>query len=996
MTTTDIAIIGMSALFPGARDLRAFWQNILDKADHVQDAPDDWTRNYLDPSSTDPERIYTRKVGLLGDLTEFNPLEFGVLPTSVDAGEPDHFLALKLARDALKDAGYLDRPFVGEKTGIILGRGSNPNRGSTTALQYGLVADQTVDLIRQLLPELDEPTLQTIRKDLKAQLPPLPPEAAPGLVSNVASGRIANRLNLMGPNYMIDAACSSSLIAVELAIKELTSGRSAMMLAGGTQSSMPPQIYMLFCRLGALARQGTIRPFDKNAMGTLLGEGVGFLVLKRLADAIQDGDRVYAVLKGVGTSSDGKALGLLAPRFEGQVLALERAYGESGVDPRTVQLVEAHGTGIPVGDQTEIRTLRHIFGDRQKPLPHCALGSVKSMIGHCIPASGVASIIKMSLSLYHKVLPPTLCDEINPNLKIEETPFYINTETRPWIHGGKTPRRAAVNAFGFGGINTHAVLEEYTGPQPSQPKQLNQHWPFELLVCTGETREGLVVNVQKVLKRLELAPVLTLANLAYTLALETPGPHRLAVVAKDLPDLHKKLTQAIEKLAGSDRAKLQGRNGVYYEEVDPNQPAPKTAFLFPGQGGQYVNMLADLCMYFPVARQWFDFLDETFAERVQLPSHYIFPPPTVLTPAERQRAADELFSMDLSSESVYTATMAMYELLKEFQVVSDVMVGHSTGENMVLEAAGVSHVHTWERRREILRGVNRIYLELEASADITKGANLSVGAVDRDFLDQILVEYTDRVFMSVDNCPNQVVLYGSELDIESIAARLKVAGGICARLPFVYPYHTPLFEKVADILHRYYSTFTEGGPPHTPVYSCATAQSYPQTRDEILAIAAGQWSSRVRFRETIENLYDQENIRVFIEVGPSGNLTAFVNDILKGRDFLALASNNQRRTGLEHIEHLLARLFVKGMTVDLGNLFRHREVQLVDLEPVAPTKPARAIPIINLLLPEMKLGEAVAQQVRDKLRPATPTAVKSVALPSFLTVTAAISTPPPE
>jgi len=260
----DIAIIGMSALFPRAKGLQAYWQNILNKVKAIEEAPDAWAKPYFDPNSQENDRLYTRKGGFLGDLAEFNPLEFGIMPNSVDGGEPDHFLALKLCWEALKDANYLERPFNREKTGIIIGRGTYINRGYNTLLQHGQIVDQTLNVIQQLLPELETETLSEVRQQLKATLPPFTAEMAPGLVPNVITGRIANRLDLKGPNYIVDAACASSLISIDLAIKELQSGRCDMVLAGGVHASTPPQINMIFCQLGALSR-GDLSPFGQSA-----------------------------------------------------------------------------------------------------------------------------------------------------------------------------------------------------------------------------------------------------------------------------------------------------------------------------------------------------------------------------------------------------------------------------------------------------------------------------------------------------------------------------------------------------------------------------------------------------------------------------------------------------------------------------------------------------------------------------------------------------------
>ncbi|MBK1989424.1 acyltransferase domain-containing protein [Sphaerospermopsis aphanizomenoides BCCUSP55] len=965
----DIAIIGMSSLFAGSRNVDAFWQNILKKIDHVQDAPDDWAVPYFDPNSSDfteLSRIYTRKVGLLGDLAEFNPLEFGVPPTSVSGSEPDHFLALKLARDALQDSGYLDRQFNRERTGIILGRGATPNRGTVTGLQHGVILDQLTELFQKLLPELDQETLTEIRNELKASVPPLPPEAGPGLVSNIAVGRIANRLDLKGPSYMIDAACSSSLIAAELAIKELRSGQSDMMLVGGVQASMPPQIYMLFCKLKALSRT-KIRPFDQAAAGTLLGEGCGFLVLKRLADAERDGDKIYAVLKQVGLSSDGKALGLLAPRLEGEVLALERAYSEADIDPATVSLIEAHGTGIPVGDKTEIKALTQVFGSRQGKLPQCGLGSVKSMIGHCIPASGIAGFIKLSLALHHKILPPTLCDQVNPDLGLEETPFYINTQTRPWIHGNQeSPRRAGISAFGFGGVNAHAILEEYTGPNTSD-QQFYSQWPHELFIFSGENKQDLLALGQQVQQYLQANPLPSLVDLAFTLASYETGNYRLAIVAENANDLQKKLKQALEKIAQPDCQHLQTRNGVYYATPAVNSQESKTAFLFPGEGSQYVNMLADLCLYFPGVREWFDISDATFTGLWEtLPSQFVFPPPTCLTDEEKQMLSQGLYNIDVATETVFTADIALYHLLSQFGIKPDVMVGHSTGEYAALSASGIIQADHLDDQIKIKRNLNQIYKELEAANTIPRGVLLTVGALDSQVVENLLQQFEGKLFLAMDNCPNQKILFGAGEVIKEVAHQVKTLGGIYQELPFDRAYHTPLFLEMGQVLIRYYADLPVG-TAHTPLYSCASVAPFPNEADAIRELVARQWSSRVRFSEIIERLYE-EGVRTFIEVGPSNNLTSFVEDILRKREFLAIASNSQRKSGLEQLLLLLGRLFVKGTKLDWTPLYQCRNAKLVDLDSSnAATLNQKSSPVLNLLVPKMSLSSELIEKVRSKL-----------------------------
>lgn len=457
----DIALIGMAGLFPEAPDVAAFWSNILAGRCCISEHPAPDARRVLDPNPAEFARVYNIRGGFLGALTTFDPLAYGVMPDSVAGGDPDHFLALRIAAEALADAGLASKAFPRERTDVIIGHGTYINPGNVNWMQHGVVLDQTMDLLRAWAPNLSDAERAAIRQSLRASLPPLEPQTLPSLIPNILAGRIANRLDLMGANYVIDAACASSLLAVDQAIKNLLLDRADLALVGGVQACVPLPALMVFTQLKALTRGAAPRPFAADADGTLLGEGVGFVVLKRLGDARRDGDRIYAVIKGTGVASDGRASGLLAPRLDGETLAIRRAYEAAGVDPGSVQLIEAHGTGIPLGDATEIRALKNVFGGRNGRTATCAVGSVKSMIGHCIPAAGMASLIKTTLALHHRVLPPTLgCEVAHPDLGLDDTPFYLNTETRPWIHGGATPRRAGVSSMGFGGINTHCVLEE--------------------------------------------------------------------------------------------------------------------------------------------------------------------------------------------------------------------------------------------------------------------------------------------------------------------------------------------------------------------------------------------------------------------------------------------------------------------------------------------------------------------------------------------------------
>ena len=660
-----IAIIGMACLFPQARDLDSFWRNILNKHYAVSEPTESWGADrYFDPDSDADDSLYTKMGGFLGDLYRFNPAEFGIMPNSIDGQEPDQFLALRMASDALKDAGYLDKGVDHTNTGIILGHSTYLHRAQGVMIQHGVVLDQTVELLSQLFPGVSKAELKDIRSLLKSKLPQFTADTAPGVVPNVMTGRIANRLNLMGPNYLIDAACASSLLAVQASMEELRAGRSDLMIAGGVNASSPAEAFMVFSHLGGLSRKSVITPFDKDADGTLLGEGLGTVVLKRLEDAQRDGDRIYAVVKAVGQSSDGRALGLLAPRLEGEVLAVQRAYKQSGVDPVSIGLIEAHGTGIPLGDKTEIEALRQVIGERDNEVPRCAIGSVKSMISHCIPAAGVAGLIKTALALYYKVLPPTICENPSTELGIEDTALYINTETRPWIQPVGKKRRAGVNSFGFGGINTHAVLEEYN--DNSSTAVGLPDWSSELAVFVAEDRSqllNLLATVSDYIEQRGDSPF-TLRDIAYSLVKRPQqGQQRLAVVAADLDDLLGKLKKAAKVLVDKTRHRYQTRSGVFFTD-EPIQG--KLAFVFPGEGAQYPGMLADLAMHFPVVRQWFDFWESIYQGKRDFPTtSSVFMPPTGMTPEVRERVEQRLYSLELGSESMFISCQAIFALLQD-------------------------------------------------------------------------------------------------------------------------------------------------------------------------------------------------------------------------------------------------------------------------------------------------------------------------------------------
>ncbi|MDY6853741.1 MAG: beta-ketoacyl synthase N-terminal-like domain-containing protein [Thermodesulfobacteriota bacterium] len=940
----DIAIIGMACIFPQAPNITTFWQNILDSVDAISEPIPEWEANrYLESG-----RINSSNGGYLKDLYRFDPIEFGIMPNSLDGGEPDHFLALRVAHDALQDAGYIGNGYDHTDTGIILGHSTYLHRGQVSHVQHHIVLDQSLELLRAVFPSLDQRNLSEIRKLLKSKLPQSNTNIAPGLVPNVMTGQIANRLNLKGPNYLIDAACSSSLLAVGAAIDELCNNRCRMMLAGGVNASLPADVCVIFTQLGALSKSGRIRPFEANNDGTLLGEGIGIVVLKRLSHAITDCDRIYAVIRGIGKASDGKGHGLLAPSAEGETLAIERAYSHSGVDPSTVSLIEAHGTGIPLGDKIEISALKNIFGERKGKQGSVAIGSVKSMISHCIPAAGIAGLIKSALALHHRILPPTLCDTVNPELGIDKTPFYVNNTSRPWISRPDIPRRASINAFGFGGINTHAILEQ-APTQALRPKELTK-WPFELCVFSACTLNKLTEKLNEIANLLGRNADYSAGSIAATLAsLDVKNPYRLAIIAKDTEDLIKKIKQALKRLNDNPSVRWSTRNGIIFSK---SPLKGKLAFMFPGEGSQYLGMFEDLALYFEKIRNWFDFWRGLYNEAPgETRTDIIFPPQSELTEQRRKELEMRLNDMDVGSEAVFIASQAMDALLKSLGVTPDVMVGHSTGESSALAASGVLDYYNFTQLADFIRKLNRVYQTVLAEGKIPRGKLLTVGALPQSTVEDEITQLNKDVVIAMDNCVNQLILFGDEESIEAVQKKLSNSGGICVPLPFERGYHTPQFSAVSAAFLNYYENIGLK-VPSIPLYSCAIADRFPDDENGVRQLASAQWATKVRFRETVSKMYC-DDVRYFIEVGPSSNLSSFVNDILGKKEYLSLPTDHRRKNGIEVLLSALAHLYVNGKPLRLKRLFSSRSVMAIDLKEGEQNKQlylplANTMPIIHI------------------------------------------------
>ncbi len=965
----DIAIVGMSCLFPRADGPRQYWENIVRCVDAVGDPPPDWPVHLFAEALGDSEAArQVGRGGYLGDLCRFDPIRYRVMPNSIDGSEPDQFIALRCAIEALADAGYPEIGLNHEKTGVILGRGTWFNRAYATLLDHSLLVDQVVEVLHQLEPDRSRDELALIRAELRRNLPPASAETAPGQVPTVMVGRIANRLNLNGPAYAVDGACASALLAVEHAVHDLRSGRCDAVLVGGVQVSTPALIHFVFSHVDALSRTGRIAPFSAEANGTLLGQGCGILVLKRRTDAERQGHRIYALIKGVGSSSDGAGVGLLAPRQQGQELALRRAYEETGIDTRSIGLIEAHGTGTPLGDLTEVRTLTSCFGQRGPDGANVAMGSVKSMISHLIPASGAAALIKTALALYHRVLPPTLyADKPRAELELDKTPFYLNGQTRPWIHGRQgVPRRAGVNAFGFGGINAHAILEEHVPSDETSLERLERHWPVELVVVSATDRQALAARCQHLAQWVEAAEGAELLDIAAALAAEwndqtaTDAPRTcVAIVARDSHDLVRKLRHVAERLEDAQRERIQDRSGIFWY-AQPLGHQGKLAFVFPGEGAQYVDMLSDLARHFPEVRRQFDLTDLAFARAgaARLPSRNIFP-----IPEERELAERELFEMTGAVEAVTTANRALAALLERLGVRPDAVMGHSSGEYAALVTAGVTPIDDDEALLHAVAEGCHTQEEMLLSDLVPQAVLTIVGGVDRSVVQDCIQQAGAHVEIAVDNCPNQVVLCTDADTTQQLLKLLRSRGALCQVLPWNRAYHTAAFEPACEPLKRYFEKLPFA-PPKVEIWSCATASPYPSNVDAARELAVRQWKSQVRFRETILAMYDA-GVRLFLEVGPRGNLTTFIADTLADRPHAAVPVNVARKSGVEQLCRALGMLAAHGVSLRLDELYRRRCPATIDLAGDPPAKP-RPQPRLPLDLPRLYLrDEIVAQLARQ-------------------------------
>ncbi|MGW1870879.1 SDR family oxidoreductase [Streptomyces mauvecolor] len=901
----DVAVVGMSCMFPEAPDLATFWSNVVTGVDAITEVPAErWDTEVYYAREAGPGKVVSKWGGFLPRIP-FDALRYGIPPTALSSIEPVQLLALEAARRALQDAGYAESDD---------GRPARPWDRSRTSVVFGAEAGSDLShnaVLSALLPGY----FDRVPKALADQLPALTEDSFPGMLANVISGRIANRLDLGGSNFTVDAACASSLAALDVACRQLAAGAADVALCGGADLHNGINDYLLFGSVRALSPSGRSRPFDAAADGIALGEGIGCLVLKRLADAERDGDRVYAVVAGIGSASDGRAQGLTAPRPEGQRSALERAYRDAGVSPADVGLVEAHGTGTVVGDRTELATLTAVFEESGAAPGSCTLGSVKSQIGHTKCAAGIAGVIKAAMALRTGTLPPTLHVTRPHDAWRPGSPFAFRDRAGPWP-APMAERLAGVSAFGFGGTNFHVVLRGHDSPPPTHGRWF---WPAELFLLRGADRTAAVQQAAELLSLAESctgAPALPghrLRDLALVASRRAERRRHTAVqhaiVARDIPHLASLLRRVVDGRGGEPSAGLHAADDTARGQAQSTVGGPpEVALLFPGQGSQHPYMLAELLTTFPWLRSPF--------EGGRALRGVLYPPMAL----GGVSAADQLAAVTdtrVAQPGLGIVGLAAFDLLERAGVRPAMAGGHSYGEVVALCAAGA-----FDSRELVALSEARAEAVLGALGD-DPGTMAAVSAAAAE-TNRVLAGtgLTGRVVTANDNAPRQTVISGPTEDVHAAVRALRDAGLGVQLLPVACAFHSPL---IADAAPQFAEVLADRTfrAPEFPVWGNRNARPYPADPDAIRAELSQQLVSPVRFADQIEAMYEA-GARVFVEAGPGSVLSRLVPAILGDRPHLAVPLEG-RAGGLLGFLDTLARLAVAGVPVRTGWLHSGRD-----------------------------------------------------------------------
>ncbi|MEC7625713.1 MAG: beta-ketoacyl synthase N-terminal-like domain-containing protein, partial [Candidatus Thermoplasmatota archaeon] len=943
-----IAVIGLGALMPDAHDIEAFWQNILDAKVSIRTLPDGRWPGPIDhfwkeggPGSHTEGYSYA-KIGAVVADAEFDWRRWRQPPGTLPQIDPCQLWAVTVSADAIEHAGYdgetkdIDRTRTGVVFANALG-GENRNLSNlrvwsnhtvTLAKSHGLPEGQVEGFTEAMLegaPRVDEDTM-------------------PGELANVVSGRVANLLDLQGPNHAMDAACASSMAAVLDACRLLQTRQVDVMLAGASDRTMDPATFAKFSAIGALSPSHS-SPFDARANGFVMGEGAGVLVLKRLSDAMRDEDEIFSVIRGIGGSSDGRGKGITAPSQRGQIQAIARAYSQAGYDASSVELVEAHGTSTKVGDATELSTLSRLWTGVDGP-GNVAVGSIKSQIGHLKAAAGMAGILKSVMALHHRTIPPSANFETpNPTVDWSNIPFFVPTAPLEWPRPAAHPRRAGVSAFGFGGTNFHVALEGY---EPDFHAPMAAEWDARWAAYSGQGPaeapsifDGTLAATMthEEIKAVEggvlLLSAASLDGLSATLgAVSFDGPlfdddprgrrlsealqeasnsfdpqalYRLALVATSWAEFNKRQTLAGQAMMDPDKWGFLQAQGVLITD-QPAMPAEaKTVHMYPGQGSQYVGMTADLVQRFTAPADVWRQADETMVDVLGGETLSGFVLRTTLSKEELKEAENKLKQTEYTQPAMLTADLAIERTLGAFGHAPDMVAGHSLGEYAALMSSGILDMDG-ALRAAAARGTEMGSVEID-----DKGLMASVTA-PYDVVERVLEATEGYVIAANKNSPKMTVIAGETAPVKAAMATFEAEGFSCVALATSHAFHSRIVAPANEPLRR----FLEGLEirwPSVPITANVDGSFYPMegvdSKAAILEQLAPQMASSVEWTKQIQTMYDAGG-RLFVEVGPKRALTMFAMQILEGQPHVPVMTNHPKQGGIASLLTAIGALALAG------------------------------------------------------------------------------------
>ena len=943
-----IAVVGLGALMPDAHNIDAFWQNILDAKVSIKPLPEGrWPgpihHFWKEGGPGEHSEGYTySKIGALVKEAEFDWRRWRQPPGTLPQIDPCQLWAVTVSADAIEHAGYdgesndLDRTRTGVVFANALG-GENRNMSNIRvwanhtaelAKQHGMPAGQAEEFTASILegtPRVDEDTM-------------------PGELANVVSGRVANLLDLQGPNHAMDAACASSMAAVLDACRLLQTRQVDVMLAGASDRTMDPATFAKFSAIGALSPTHS-SPFDARANGFVMGEGAGVLVLKRLSDAIRDEDEIFSVIRGIGGSSDGRGKGITAPSQRGQIQAIARAYSQAGYPAASVELVEAHGTSTKVGDATELSTLSRLWTGIEGS-GKVAVGSIKSQIGHLKAAAGIAGIMKTVMALHHRTIPPSANFETpNPTVDWDRIPFFVPTQALEWPRPEAHPRRAGVSAFGFGGTNFHIALEGYEPdyhapmaaswamrwqaysdqPSVSAPSIFDATLPATLTHDELKALEGGVLllsaaSMDTLSERLAQVTFdeplfdddprgrrLSEALQSLSQAYDTAHPARMALIATSWAEFEKRKSLAMQAMFDKEKWGFLQAQGILLTD-EPSLPAEaKTVHMYPGQGSQYVGMTADLVQRYTAPQTVWKQADETMVDVLDGETLSSFVLRSSLSKDELVEAEHKLKQTEYTQPAMLTADLAIERTLQAYGHEPDMVAGHSLGEYAALMSSGILDMDG-ALRAAAARGTEMGSVEID-----DKGLMASVTA-PYEAVEAVLEATEGYVIAANKNSPKMTVIAGETEPVRAAMSAFEAQGFNAVELATSHAFHSRIVAPANEPLRRFLEQL-EIRWPSVPITANVDGHFYPQDGEDakagILAQLAPQMASSVEWTKQIETMYAAGG-RVFVEVGPKRALTMFATQILEGRPHVPVMTNHPKQGGIASFLTALGTLALAG------------------------------------------------------------------------------------